>query len=168
MKKWLILGGVVMLVVLLNLGYWFWFQSNSSVDSLEATEKGLIKAGWRKFVETNVVEFDVPAKFKQETNISGIYWLDPTKAKIVIVYETFPRSLTLNLKDQVTKKINVVECAGEIEKNDLMIYKECPYMNSYYSFVAFQQKDNISIISFDHQYFSEEDINYLINSVEKL
>ena len=168
MKKWLILGGVVVIVVLVNIGFWYWTGTDTAEDELIVTEQGIVKRGWEKFIESNVVQFDVPQDYIAETSLTGIYWFEPKEKKVAIVFDRFSRDRNLTLNEQIKKNIlNPQECAGQVEKGKFVIYKSCPYLSTYYTFAAIEYGEKLGIISLDHRYLDEEDTQYIIGSLKE-
>ena len=168
MKRWLILGGVIVVVVLVNVGFWYWTETDTAEDELVVTEQGIMKVGWEKFIESNVVQFDVPKDFISETSLTGIYWFEPKEKKVAIVFDRLFRDKSLTLNEQIKKNIlNPQECSGQVEKGKFVIYKDCPYLSTRYTFVAIQYGDKLGIISLDHRYLDGADIQYIINSLKE-
>ena len=169
MKKWLILGGIVLLVLIINAGFFYWTSQDAAEDELVVTDRGVVKQGWEKYIESNVVEFDTPMHFNKETSLTGLYWFEPDKQKVAIVFEKFSRDRAKSVNEQIAQNIlNPAECAGQVEKAEFIIYQNCPYLNTSFTFAALEHRDQLGIISFDERFIDKDDINYVVNSLIKL
>jgi len=169
MKKVLILGGVILIVILVNIFFWSWFSKDISKDELVVTEHGVMKKDWKKFVEAEVVQFDVPQSYIEEKSLTGVYWFEPKNQKVAIVLERLSRDKLLTLDEQIEKNIlDPQKCSDSIQKGNFVIYEGCPYLSTHYTFIAIEYMDNLSIISLDHRQTDDEDIQYIINSLKEL
>ena len=69
--------------------------------------------------------------------------------------------------EQVKKNIDVgEECYQLSAVGDLSLFRNCQYLDTKYTFVFFGENDQLILISINHKYFSEEEVDYIINSVK--
>lgn len=164
----MILIGVVAVVLLANVGFWHWTVTDSEENELIVTDQGIVKKGWEKFVESDIVRFDIPKDFIKEASSTGVYWFEPKDKKVAIVLDRLLRDKNLTVDEQIEKNIiNPIECDDQSTKGNFMIYTNCPYLSTSYTFAAIEYGDKLGIISLDHRYLDEDDTQYIINSLKE-
>jgi hypothetical protein len=170
-KRWFILVGVIIVVVVLNMV--MWKSSDEAMDEIkvfEEPDKSLIEdvkeEEWEDFKDKNV-KLQLPSKFLQEKSPTGTYWFEPETMNIVAVYESFDRIAGYTLRQQVEHDILVAhDCENFSKEKDILEYKGCVYLETRFSYKAWQKGNTLLVLSFNELYVTEEDLESIIKNIK--
>lgn len=161
MKKWLLLGGVVVAVIVANVVFWQWSSGDDGNIAIQPLKE------WQIFSDAKHIEFKAPNNFERQVSPSGgAYWFDPTENSVSLVYEKFERDESVSAAEQVKKSVAAsAACYHLSSVGEFSLFRGCEYLDSVYSFAFGEAEGELFVISINHKYFSEEEVNYIINSI---
>ena len=161
MKKWYVAGGLILIVIVANVFFWQWTARDNGEQVVISDLKQ-----WAEFKDGQI-SFSAPENFIQKVSPSGgQYWFLPEQNKTALVYEKFERAEQFDLLAQVRDNLNISEKCGKLSvAGKVNLIRRCQYLGSEFTFAFLASGGQVSIISIDHKYFSDSEIDYIINSI---
>jgi len=159
MKKWQILVGVIIIVLIVNGLFWLWLGQDSTP---------VVKVDFEKMKEfkNDLIEFQYPNSLIYNETDSGAMWFNSIDQGVMIFYDTFERDAELNFESQFNKNVLGGQvCPIKSQKNNYVLYYACKYLKSVFTIINFEKDDHLVVLGLNHNYFSEDDINLIILSL---
>ncbi|NQT49597.1 hypothetical protein HQ571_02790 [Candidatus Kuenenbacteria bacterium] len=163
MKRWIIVGGLIIVVIVVNVIFWQWTGKDNNDAQVVVDE---LKE-WDEFEDKDLVRFEVPKNYIIKYSPSGdVYWFNSFEDENPLIYQKVFRDEEISLVDQARKNIFATdECYNLSAVSDLSLFRNCQHLDSEFTFAFFEKNELLVILSINHKYFSEEEVDFIVNSV---
>ncbi len=159
LKKKHIIGLVIILVIIVNLVFWYWLGQNQTYPLNDNDTQSY---------KDELIEFNVPQDFLQVESLVGITWSSTSSDSVAVFYDVFARDKDLNLDSQFNINVlNGQSCPSKSELEKFTIYYDCQYLGSVFTIINFEKDNQLVALGFNHQYLAKQEINSFIATIKK-